>query len=161
MLTQRIEQCEPRAAPLVRRLLAISYDAMLVAALLMAASFLLLPWGFLEQTPWGQKAYQAYLLAIVASFFIYFWRRGGQTLGMRAWRLQAVSQDGRPLTMKQAVIRWCLALITYTCLGLGFWALVVLGRTLPELGSQTVTLYLKPTHTTKQQKQARIRKKQR
>ncbi|WP_286263187.1 RDD family protein [Thalassotalea atypica] len=33
-------------------------------------------------------------LAWVAYFFVYFWARSGQTLGMKAWRLRLQNQDG-------------------------------------------------------------------
>src|SRR5690606_20412098 len=50
-------------------------------------------------------------------FYLYFWYKGGQTLGMRAWRLFLVQQDGAAISFKQAVVRAVTAL-----LGLGnFW----------------------------------------
>lgn len=33
-------------------------------------------------------------LAWVGFFFVYFWARSGQTLGMKAWRLRVQNQDG-------------------------------------------------------------------
>ena len=38
------------------------------------------------------------MLAVAWAFYGWFWLHGGQTLGMRAWRLKLVTDDGRPLT---------------------------------------------------------------
>jgi uncharacterized RDD family membrane protein YckC len=68
---------------------------------------------------------QLYLLLIAFAFFGWFWVHGGQTLGMRAWRLRLVSADGGPVSWKQAAIRFAAALLSWSCLGLGFfWALI-------------------------------------
>ena len=40
---------------------------------------------------------QALVLMLTATYFILSWARGGQTIGMRAWRLRVVSADGSPL----------------------------------------------------------------
>ena len=49
--------------------------------------------------------YQLYLLAIYIGFYLYFWCKGGQTLGMRAWRLKVVAHDGSTITVMQGLIR--------------------------------------------------------
>ena len=50
----------------------------------------------------------------VCFFFVYFWSRSGQTLGMRAWRLKVQNQDGSLITKKTATKR-----LLPTLLGLG------------------------------------------
>jgi uncharacterized RDD family membrane protein YckC len=58
-------------------------------------------------------------------FFTGFWWRGGQTLGMRAWRLKVVRMDGSPLRWSDALKRHLAALLSCLTLGLGFlWVLV-------------------------------------
>jgi len=50
--------------------------------------------------------------------------RGGQTLGLRAWRLQLITLDGRPLTWGVAMLRFSLGLITCALFGAGLlWML--------------------------------------
>ncbi|WP_235938609.1 RDD family protein [Thalassotalea algicola] len=39
-------------------------------------------------------------LAWVAFFFVYFWARSGQTIGMKAWRLRVQNLDGSLITKK-------------------------------------------------------------
>ncbi|MBL4855829.1 MAG: RDD family protein [Idiomarina sp.] len=95
--------------------------ALLFAALLTTFEWLVLPEGmdhaaWLAQGPW----YSLYLLSVVSLFFGWFWKRSGQTLGMRAWRLKLQNRDGSRLTNRQVFIR----LIT-CCAGLGnLWVLV-------------------------------------
>ncbi|MEI8650966.1 RDD family protein [Paraglaciecola sp. Hal342] len=45
-----------------------------------------------------------WLLGLSPSFYG-FWRNGGQTIGMRAWRLRIVSTNENPLTYTRAFVR--------------------------------------------------------
>ncbi|MEJ2454973.1 MAG: RDD family protein [Candidatus Thiodiazotropha sp.] len=110
---------------LLRRLAAIFYDLLLLIALLAVATTLItLPFGM----PKGGTllAYQWFLFEIIPLlFFTGFWWRGGQTLGMRAWRLKVVRMDGKPLSWGDALKRHLAALLSCLTLGLGFlWVLV-------------------------------------
>jgi len=53
--------------------------------------------------------YQALQGAVVAAYFIGSWRRGGQTLGMRPWRIRVTRDDGGTPTLQQALIRVLVA----------------------------------------------------
>jgi len=53
--------------------------------------------------------YQALQGVVVAAYFISSWRRGGQTVGMRPWRIRVTRSDGRTPTMRQAIIRVLVA----------------------------------------------------
>ncbi len=108
----------------LRRLGAMFYDALLLLALLMMLSY---PYVWLTG---GDKpglaiktVYQFYLLAICFFYFAGFWVRGGQTLGLRTWRMKLVRNDGGPITWAIAFKRFGFALVSLLCLGLGFlWA---------------------------------------
>jgi len=50
----------------------------------------------------------------VAFFFVWFWSRSGQTLGMKAWRLRLQNQDGTRISKSTAIAR-----LLPTLLGLG------------------------------------------
>jgi len=50
-----------------------------------------------------------YLFVILGVYFTYFWGHGGQTLPMQTWHIRLISQDNRPVTLKQASIRYCAA----------------------------------------------------
>lgn len=49
------------------------------------------------------------------------WRRGGQTLGMRPWRLRVVAREGSKPTWKQLWLRYAVATLSLLLGGLGFW----------------------------------------
>src|SRR3989344_2251858 len=114
------------ASGLARRLSAIFYDALLLLALLMLGSFLYVPIaGIVLPAPLGRTLYQIFLFAIGFLYFTGFWVHGGQTLGLRTWKLRLVACDGGSVTWPQATQRFALALVSWLCLGLGFlWALV-------------------------------------
>ena len=115
------------AAPgLARRLSAIFYDALLLLALLMLGSFLYVPIaGHVLPAPLGRTLYQIFLVAIGFLYFTWFWVHGGQTLGLRTWKLRLVTLDGASVTWTQALKRFVGAIVSWLCLGLGFlWVLV-------------------------------------
>lgn len=109
----------------LRRLGAMFYDSLLLLALLMMLSY---PYVWLTG---GDKPdlivrtlYQLYLLVICFFYYAGFWVRGGQTLGLRTWRMKLVSNDGGPITWVMALKRFVYALLSLICLGLGFlWVL--------------------------------------
>ncbi|MCE9677883.1 RDD family protein [Shewanella sp. AS1] len=128
----------PRAS-FTRRLGAIIYDLLLAVAVYMVAGalgfglFLLLTnsglismEGFehvsdlLNGTPLYQSLYQLWIALCVALFYILFWSYGGQTLGMRAWRLKVQHPNGQSLSMITAAAR-----LVWSLLGIGnLWILI-------------------------------------
>jgi uncharacterized RDD family membrane protein YckC len=85
----------------------------------MTATFILVIARGGTPVPPGNLAYQLLLAAITATFFIGFWLRGGQTLGMRAWRLRVERRSGGPLDPGTAVIRFAAGLVSTATLGVG------------------------------------------
>ncbi len=64
--------------------------------------------------PAYKVAFNFWCVAWVCLFFIYFWSKKGQTLGMRAWRLRVQNLDGSLVSKTTAVKR-----LLPTLLGLG------------------------------------------
>ena len=64
---------------------------------------------------------QMLVLLFTASYFVISWTRGGQTIGMRAWRLRLTNDDGSRVTAPRAVLRFILASLSFALLGAGFW----------------------------------------
>ncbi|MCC5794460.1 MAG: RDD family protein [Chromatiales bacterium] len=95
-------------AGLMRRLAAASYDLALVLALWALATLVIVITRGGEPVPEGNWPYRLLLLAITAGFFSGFWVRGGQTLGMRAWRLQLRAAGGAPVDWPAALRRFAL-----------------------------------------------------
>ena len=108
------------ACGLARRLAAICYDWLLLIALLAVFTGLVLAArsgaAVAPATGWFQVA----LAAVGALFFAWFWTHGGQTLGMRAWRIRVVRDDGGPLTWRDAALRVLTATLAALPVGLGF-----------------------------------------
>ena len=120
----------PAAPSLVRRLAAMLYDGLLLVALWFVVTALLLgvSGGHLadpDRPLWLLNTLRACLLLVTFLFFAGFWTQGGQTLGMRAWRLQLTGASGGPVSWKQALWRFAAALPSVGALGLGlFWLLL-------------------------------------
>ena len=116
----------PRAAQpagLIRRLMAMVYDSLLLFAVLAFAGAL---WALTLGIPEdGNLWYFTYLLLVACGFFSGFWMKGGQTLGMKTWRLRVETDQGQTLGLKQALLRFFAAILAWLPAGLGFlWMLV-------------------------------------
>lgn len=111
----------------MRRLAAIFYDSWLVAAIILLGSaletFARSALGLGPDAP--HYLLQAYVLIAPALFFGWFWTHGGQTLGMRAWRLRLLDESGRAVDWRQAMVRYLGAWLSLLAAGLGYvWVLV-------------------------------------
>ncbi len=59
---------------------------------------------------------------LTAAYALLSWRRGGQTLGMRPWRLKVVADDGVSAPGRRALwIRYAVGSASLLLGGLGFW----------------------------------------
>lgn len=100
-------------AGLFRRLAALLYDLLLTIALAFIATFAMLPLTHGEailtstQGATGQL-YHAILFLVVFAYFGWCWTQGGQTLGMKAWRLRLLAADGRRANWAEALLRFTL-----------------------------------------------------
>lgn len=121
----RAEPADDEPVGLLRRLAAVLYDSLLVLALVFLATVPLVILNDGEAIPAQAWWYRAYLLAIVGGYFVFFWMRGGETLGMKSWRVMLVSRGGGPVTLRQAAIRAGAAALSWLPAGAGFlWSLV-------------------------------------
>jgi uncharacterized RDD family membrane protein YckC len=106
-----------------RRFAALIYDGFLLIAVLMPYTWVVvLIHGGAVTEAGGRLTWWAYrggALAIMAAYYVLNWTRSGQTLGMRAWRLRALDDSGRPLHVGQAFARFCWALVAWMPFGLG------------------------------------------
>lgn len=111
-------------ASLLRRMGALLYDLMAVVALLMLVGALWLPFNGGEAITAEHPLYRLQRVTFILTpflFYLFFWLRDGQTLGMRAWRLRIQQFDGTPITVKQAIVRLFAAILSWLPLGLGFF----------------------------------------
>lgn len=114
-----------KLAGLKRRLAAMFYESLLLAALLLVAGFAYIPVFGSIHGPFQKAVFQLYLLVVMMLYFILFWKMGGQTLAMKTWRIRLTTVGGNPLTTAQCFFRFVLAATGLLLLGSGFlWALV-------------------------------------
>ncbi|WP_343126326.1 RDD family protein [Dyella sp. C9] len=112
--------------PLWRRLLALLYDLLAVLAIVMVVGYACqrMTGGHLITTDahahiaWWYQPLQA---LVVSAYFVVSWMRGGQTLGMRPWRIRLTARDGGPLRLSQALLRLAVAALPLLLLGLTPW----------------------------------------
>lgn len=99
------------------------YDSFLILALLFLATAIALVFNrgeAIESSP----LFNLYLLLTVFSFYAWFWHKSGQTLGMRAWKIRIVSEFGGNPSWGICYLRLMFALLSLSCLGLGYlWRL--------------------------------------
>lgn len=115
----------PALAPLRRRLISLVYEALILAALLLAATLpiVLLTRGW--DHAYSRLALQTGLLIICGGFYVAQWRGMGQTLPMKTWRMRLTLANGEPLGTSRAVLRYLAAIASLATLGAGFlWALI-------------------------------------
>lgn len=58
---------------------------------------------------------------LTGAYALISWRRGGQTLGMRPWRLRVVAIDGGQVPWRCLLIRYAVGTVSLLVCGLGFW----------------------------------------
>jgi uncharacterized RDD family membrane protein YckC len=108
---------------------AMLYDALLVIALVFVVCTIALAIQVKLNPGAGDVLAPHLTLLLIAAttlcFFCLFWSRGGQTLGMQAWRIKLVDFRGRVPGPGRALLRALAALLSAACLGLGYlWCLL-------------------------------------
>jgi uncharacterized RDD family membrane protein YckC len=122
----------PRPSALIGwRVLALVYDMWPVIALWMVASlaftvaFTMSGHASRENiAPFSALQWLLWLICwlITGGYALLSWRRGGQTLGMRPWRLKVVSADGVTAPDSRALLmRFVVGTASLLLAGLGFW----------------------------------------
>lgn len=110
-----------------RRMGAVLYDTMLIGVTTAIIGGILATTvahvGGIELHPGSHLSNLLFLLDLVIAFFLFawFWTHGGQTLGMRAWKIQVVTDDGSHFLWQHAFFRYVGALLSWLALGVGFW----------------------------------------
>jgi len=109
----------PKYANLLRRFAAMSYDGLLLLALMIFATMPVTLFTGGEATRSGNPFVTTWLFMVSFLFFAWLWTHGGQTLGMRAWKIRLQQNDGRSISLWQALLRFITGLPAWITLGLG------------------------------------------
>lgn len=113
----------PRAG-FFRRLAAMVYDTLVAVAIGMCAGLVFLVgllicfqsgivdtqghshfMDFFQQSTLYTVLSRIWVASWVLLFFLWFWRNGGQTIGMRAWRMRLFSMTDQPMGYTRALLR--------------------------------------------------------
>jgi len=133
----------------MRRMLAIIYDLFLLLALLYIATSAVMVFNQGNAIVPGHPLYAFYvscLLIISFCFYGWFWTHGGQTLGMKTWKMKLQRNNGDAVTWPLAFIRFITAVFSWSAAGLGFfWSLFnPQKRTWHDIASNCVLVDLRP-----------------
>lgn len=112
----------------LRRFACLIYDALILIAIWMLAALPVVI-AYNGPIPASSFLFQLYLLTITGLYFCWSWRRGGQTVGMRAWRvhLTTIKTDHpdqlTPPSLAVCIIRYLASFASslFFCLG-WLWA---------------------------------------
>lgn len=106
----------PRGRPtpgLLRRLACLVYEGVLLFGVVMFAGLL---YGVVTQQRHalvGSTGLKAFLVLVLAAYFVYFWTRSGQTLAMLTWHVRLETVSGQLLTPTRALFRYALSWIWF------------------------------------------------
>lgn len=100
-------------APLWRRLIAAVYDSLLLLGLWMVTVLIDAVVRELLGSARDWEALRICLFAVGLGFFGWFWTHGGQTLGMRVWRLRVRRDNGDALNWVSAAVRYASMLVVW------------------------------------------------
>ena len=118
-------------AALWRRLAAMIYDSIIIAAIWIVVGFIVLSAFGIERAQmvqnetvvmnsWYRVTLFCAMLLSAYLFFAWFWTHSGQTLGMQAWKLRVQNTDGSAISYWQALQRFVLAPLSLCLLGAGY-----------------------------------------
>lgn len=97
------------------------YEALTLIALAFFLSALFV-WLVGDATQQPNRLFlQVFIWVTVGGYYVRCWTKKGQTLAMRAWKLTLVNQiQMKPISLKQAVLRYVLSTLGLLLLGMGF-----------------------------------------
>lgn len=107
-----------------RRFAALIYDGFLLLALLMIFTAVTLAFtpahiAVTQDLGGWWYAYRVGELGVISGYYILNWMHSGQTLGMRAWQLRAVKDDGRPMTLSAGLLRFAFGFLAWPPVAVG------------------------------------------
>ncbi len=130
------------------RLLALVYDAVIALALVFVISALTLAVkpDHRPVQPGSIAAAVEFLLlwATLGAYAVVSWRRGGQTIGMKPWRLKVLTVDGLQVPWRQLLLRYSVVSLSLGTVLL--WCLFDAERRgVHDIVSGTLLVRLQPT----------------
>ncbi len=109
-----------KQSKLWKHVAALIYDIFPILALFLVTSLILVLIRQGNEVQPRTLWMQLILFLEVFLYFTYSWKKGGQTLGMRAWKIGI--QDHHLMNWQQATLRFGAGLASTLLLGLGLWS---------------------------------------
>lgn len=141
-------------AGLLRRIAALAYDTLvligfcfMVYAVIVSAVAVLMG-TFPEMPVLGLATVLSIFYSTIFLYYMHSWRRGGQTIGMKAWGLYLITEDDKPVRLSHCILRSAGGFFSLVIFGLGyFWMLIdKKQRTWHDIASLTRVVH-KPKNT--------------
>lgn len=108
-----------------RRLLSLIYEILLLAAVALLAGGAAAALAQITNPAYTRLFTRIITVAACAAYFAWQWRRSGQTLPMKTWRMRLETVNGMRVTMPRALLRATLATAGYLLLGVSvIWAFI-------------------------------------
>lgn len=105
-------------------MLVMAYDTIVVLALMMLATGPVLLVHPATLTAGKDVWYTLYLIGVWFFYLGWCWHYGGLTLGMRAWRVQLLTDSSQPMSWLHIGLRFAGSLVSALPLGAGYvWSL--------------------------------------
>ena len=124
-----------------RRLLALFYDLLLIAGILLSFTLLIVIInGAAISSFLGSNLMLLSYFLISFVFYIYFWYfNDGQTLGMQAWKIKLVADGNEAISIRTMLLRLILGLLFGSIAGLNFFLILFRSdqRSLNDIYSKT------------------------
>lgn len=130
-MTEPVPETPKPRALIGWRLLALLYDLFPALALWFVASAIFTTaYTFLGHhavreniAPFSALQWLLWLVCwlVAGAYATISWRRGGQTLGMRPWRLKVLATDGGKPSWRALWLRYAVGTLSLLLGGLGFW----------------------------------------
>ena len=120
----------------IKNIIICIYDLMLLFSVLF---FMSLPWMIVTsgEAVTGNIFYQLYLLIIILTYYLWFWIKHGQTLGMKSWKTYVLNTDNTKINIRQGILRIILALVG------GHLVLIFTNKSLQDIISNSHIVKLK------------------
>ncbi|MBB5193266.1 putative RDD family membrane protein YckC [Silvimonas terrae] len=105
-----------------RRFFAWWYELLLLVPVLLLAGALFqgvfqllthLPVDQISRLPWARNLSFAWLMVVMFGYFAWCWKRGGQTLAMKTWRIRLVALNGELPGWRAVSIRFAVCLLCF------------------------------------------------
>lgn len=116
----------PKTPSIRRRLAGMLYESLLLLGVL-SVTFMVphLVLGVAWNLAAPEWLLWLHIFLVLLAYFVWFWRKSGQTLAMQTWKIKVVGGDNAArISLRQALLRYALSWPSLLLFGVGIlWAL--------------------------------------